>query len=234
MKNKLTMMLMGSLMTTSVYAGGVEENPTLTTVLINQFESRSATGTDPLVFEADMWIGKDLNKLWFKSDLERVNSKTTEFELQALYSRAIAPFWDIQAGVRKDFNPKPTRDWLVVGINGLAPYFFEVDTAVFIGEQGRLGFRLDAEYEILFTQKLILAPDISINIHSKDDPQTGTGAGLSDIQMGLRLRYEIVREFAPYIGINWSKKYGQTADYARAEGEGISDTQFVVGIRAWF
>ncbi|VAW98614.1 Copper resistance protein B [hydrothermal vent metagenome] len=234
MKNKLTMMLMGSLVATSVYAGGVEENPTLTKVMINQFESRSATGSDPLILEADMWIGKDLNKLWFKTDIERVNSKTSEFELQALYSRAIAPFWDLQVGVRKDFNPKPTRDWLVLGLNGLAPYFFEVDTAVFIGEQGRLGLRLDAEYEILFTQKLILTPDVSINIHSKDDPQTGTGSGLSDIQLGLRLRYEIVREFAPYIGINWNKKYGQTADYARADGEDISDAQFVVGIRAWF
>ncbi len=231
---KLTTMLILSFISSFVYAGGVEENPTLTKVMINQFESRSADGDDPLILEADMWIGKDLNKLWFKTDVERVNSITNEFELQALYSRAIAPFWDVQMGVRKDFNPKPTRDWLVLGLNGLAPYFFEVDTAIFIGEQGRLGFRLDAEYEILFTQKLILTPDVSINLHSKNDVQTATGSGLSDIQVGLRLRYEFVREFAPYVGFNWNKKYGQTANYARAAGEDISDVQFVIGLRAWF
>lgn len=234
MKNKSGLILLTSLISFTVLAGGVEENPTLTKTMINQFELRNTDGDNPLILEADLWTGKDLNKLWFKTDVERINSENTELELQALYSRAIAPFWDIQMGVRRDFKPTPTRDWLVLGLNGLAPYFFEVDTAIFIGEQGRIGFRLDAEYEILFTQKLILTPDISINLHSKDDAQTDTGSGLSDVQLGIRLRYEFVREFAPYIGINWNKKYGQTADYARVANEEVSDVQVVIGLRAWF
>lgn len=187
-----------------------------------------------MILEAGMWIGYDLNKLWLKVDAEQVNSKTEGFELQALYSKAIVPYWDFQAGVRKDFNPKPSREWLVLGFNGLAPYFFEIDTALFIGDKGRLGLRLEAEYEILFSQKLILTPEISVNFHSKDDAQTSTGAGLTDTQLGLRLRYEFIREFAPYTGINWNKKYGQTADYTQANGGSVSDSQVVVGFRAWF
>jgi copper resistance protein B len=236
MKNKLTMILIGSLFAGSVYAGGMEDDPLVTKTMINQLETRSTDGPDPLVLEADFWIGYDLEKLWFKADVERVDGETEEFELQALYSRAIAPYWDFQAGIRKDFNPSstPDREWLVMGFNGLAPYFFEIDTALFIGDKGRLGLRLEAEYEILFTQKLILAPEITANFYSKDDDETEIGSGLSDLQLGIRLRYEIVREFAPYIGVNWNKKYGQTADYASANGEDVSDSQIVVGFRAWF
>lgn len=234
MKYKLISVLTGCLLAGSVFAGGGSNDPLLSKVMINQFENRFTSGKDPAVLEADLWVGYDLNKLWFKTEVEQKNGKTEEFELQALYSRAIAPYWDLQAGVRKDFKPKPTREWAVIGINGLAPYFFEIDTALFIGDKGRVGYRFEAEYEMLFTQKLILAPEIELNFHSKDDPETSTGSGLSDMQFGLRLRYEIVREFAPYIGVNWNKKYGQTADYATARGEDTSDTQIVAGIRAWF
>jgi len=154
--------------------------------------------------------------------------------VQALYSRSIAPYWDVQVGWRRDNKPAPNRDWFAIGFKGLAPYFFEVDTALFFGKKGRAGFRLEAEYEILFTQKLILTPEIDLNFHSKDDKETLTGSGLSDAQTGLRLRYEFVREFAPYIGVNWNKKYGRTADYVRNAGGDVSDTRFVAGIRAWF
>ena len=130
--------------------------------------------------------------------------------------------------------PTPNRDWFAVGFQGLAPYFFEIDAAAFIGNNGQTALRLEAEYEIMLTQKLILTPEVEINAYSKDDEATGVGSGLSDIELGLRLRYEIRREFAPYIGVNWNKTYGDTANFSRDEGEDVSDTQFVVGIRAWF
>jgi len=233
MKNKLLVVITSLLLTGTVFAGA-EDDPLLTKVMIDQLEVRSTSGKDPVVLEADAWVGYDLNKLWFKTEVERVDGETEEFELQALYSRAIAPYWELQAGVRKDFKPKPEREWAVIGFNGLAPYYFEIDTALFVGDKGRLGYRFEAEYEILFTQKWILSPEIEVNFHSKDDPETHTGSGLSDTQLGLRLRYEVVREFAPYVGINWNKKYGQTADYARDEGGETDDVQVVAGFRAWF
>ena len=191
-------------------------------------------GSDPIVLEAQGWVGKDLNKLWVKVDVENVSGKTGEAELQFLYSKAIAPYWDVQVGWRHDKMPTPNRDWFAVGFQGLAPYFFEIDAAAFIGNNGQTALRLEAEYEIMLTQKLILTPEVEINAYSKDDEATGVGSGLSDIELGLRLRYEIRREFAPYIGVNWNKTYGDTANFSRDEGEDVSDTQFVVGIRAWF
>ncbi len=137
-------------------------------------------------------------------------------------------------GLRKDFQPTPSRSWAVLGVQGLAPYLFEVDTAVFLGESGRTALRLEAEYEILFTQRLILSPEIEVNFYGQNDEATGTGSGLSDVEFGLRLRYEIRREFAPYIGVNWFKKFGNTADFSRLEGAEVSDTQIVLGVRAWF
>jgi len=210
------------------------DDPLIATVIIDQFEVRDSNEEHPLVWEGQGWIGKDLNKLWFKTEGERLSGRTEEAELQALYSKAITSYWDIQVGARRDFQPTPTRNWAVIGFQGLAPYFFEVDTALFIGESGRTAIRLEAEYELLVTQKLILSPDIELNFHGKNDEATGTGSGLSDIELGLRLRYEFIREVAPYIGINWYKKYGNTADFTQAEGENTSDTQLLIGIRLWY
>lgn len=211
-----------------------EDDPLLTKVMIDQLEVRNTDGDNPLVLAAQGWVGKDLNKLWLKTELDRVDSQTEEAELQALYSHAIAPFWDVQLGLRKDFQPTPDRSWAVIGFQGLAPYFFEVDTALFIGESGRAALRLEAEYELMFTQRLILSPEVEVNFYGQNDEDVGAGSGLSDIQVGLRLRYEIRREFAPYIGVNWNKKYGNSADYARDDGEEVDDTQLVIGVRAWF
>ena len=211
-----------------------KDDPILTKVMINQLEVRSTDGPDPRVLEVQAWIGQDLNKLWLKADVEYVDGSTEEAEIQALYSRAIAPYWDFQVGWRHDSRPKPNRDWLAIGFEGLAPYWFEIDAAAFIGESGQVGARLEAEYEVLFTQRWVLLPELKVNLHTKNDEVTGTGSGLSDTEVGLRLRYEIRREFAPYIGVNWVKKYGNTADFARDEGEDTDDVQFVAGVRAWF
>jgi copper resistance protein B len=235
MKNRAWWLCAG-LLPVSVHlaAAGMGDDPLLIKVMVDKLEWRDAAGDDPLVWDADAWVGKDRDKLWLKTEGEYLDGKTQEAEVQALYSRAFAPYWDLQAGWRHDFEPQPERDWFAFALKGLAPYWFEVDATLFAGGNGQLAARLDAEYELLFTQRLILAPEIELNLHGKDDPRTGVGSGVSDLDLGLRLRYEIRREFAPYIGVNWSKKFGKTADFAEEEGETTDDVQFVLGVRAWF
>jgi copper resistance protein B len=217
-------------------AAGMEDDPLLTMVKIEKLEILDADSGEhrPALLDGYAWIGKDLHKLYIKTEVERVAGDNEEAEVQLLYSRALYPFWDLQLGWRRDFEPRPERNWLAIGMQGLAPYMFEVDAVLYLGESGRLAARLDAEYEYMFTQRWVLTPEVEINAYSKDDPQRGVGSGVADISAGLRLRYEIYREFAPYLGVNWSRTLGDTADLARAEGEKISDTRMVVGIRAWF
>ena len=210
------------------------DDPLLLTVNLDQMETRDVGGDNTLSWDGEGWLGKDLHKIWFKTNGERTAGSTDEAELQFLYSKAIARYWDFQLGVRHDFEPSPSRSWAAIGFKGLAPYFFDIDAAAFIGESGRTAFRFEAEYELLITQRLILTADSEINLYGQDDPDVGIGAGLSDLEAGLRLRYEIRREFAPYIGINWSRLFGNTADFARITGEKSSETQLVIGLRAWF
>jgi len=211
-----------------------EDDPFVSQVIIDQLETRSAEGSNPLVLEADAWFGYDLHKLWLKADVEKVGSEIEESEFQALYSRAIDPYWDLQIGWRHNTKPQPSRDWLALGFKGLAPYWIETDAALFIGKNNQVNARLTFEHEMLFTQQLVLIPELSMNLFSKQDAAAEVGSGLSDMSFGLRLGYEIKREFAPYVGVNWTKKFGGTADHARAAEEKVSDTQFVAGIRAWF
>ncbi|MBD2859414.1 copper resistance protein B [Spongiibacter sp. KMU-158] len=209
-----------------------EDDPLLVMGKLDQFEIRDTEGDNPRVLAGELWAGYDLSKLWLKLDAERVGGETEELEVQALYSRAISAFWNIQLGARFDDKPEPRRKWAVIGVQGLAPYFFDIDAALFFGEGGQVGLRLETEYEWMLTQRLVLSPDIEINLYGKNDPATEIGSGLADVEVGLRLRYEIRREFAPYIGVNWQKKYGKTADYAA--GGDIEDAQVVIGVSAWF
>lgn len=210
------------------------DDPVVTKVMFDQLELHNDDGANPFVVDAQVWIGKDLNKFWLKTDIEKRDDEIEEAEVQALYSRAIAPYWDLQIGVRQDLKPSPTHTWGVLGIQGLTPYFFEVDAALFVGESGNTALRLSAEYELLFTQTLILSSEMEVNLYGQDDWETGTGSGLSDLTAGLRLRYEIKREFAPYIGVEWHKKMGDTANLAELKGETSSDTSLVAGVRIWF
>lgn len=211
-----------------------DDDPLLSKFTIDQFETRIGDGANPTVFEGSAWFGKDLNKFYIKTEIEHHDGETEEAEFQFLYSRAFKPNWDFQIGWRRDQKPEPTRDWLAVGFKGVAPYYIEIDTALFIGDEGRTAFRIEAEYEVMFTQKLVLIPEIEANFHGKTDVATEVGSGLSDVEIGLRLRYHLKRELAPYIGVVWTKKFGRTADFATAAGDDTSDTRFVIGIHAWF
>lgn len=208
------------------------DNPMITKVMIDQLELRDADNVSAI--ETQAWIGKDLDKLWLKVDVEKRDGEIEDAELQALYSHAITPYWDIQLGVREDIKPTPSLTWGVVGVHGLAPYFFDVDAALFVRGANETALRLSAEYDLLFTQRLILSPKIEVNLYSQNDVEARTGSGLSDIKTGLRLRYEIRRELAPYVGVNWSKKFGRTADFASAQAEEVATSEWVLGLRIWF
>jgi len=222
-------------------------NITLITLALSSF-SYASMGDDPLfakltideleyqdndekntAWDTNLWIGYDLNKLYFYTEGEKPKDGTTESENQLVYSRAIAPYWDIQFGVGYDKTEEDSQTWGVVALQGLAPYFFETRGALLIGDSGNVGLRLEAEYEALLTQKLILTPSIATDLYSKDNVSMGLGKGLSNITAGARLRYEIRREFAPYVGVEWSKNFGNTADISP-----LDETYAVAGVRIWF
>jgi len=215
------------------FSYAANDDPLLFKVMLDELET-GVGSNKPTSFEAEAWLGKDINKLWLKAEGEYQNSDDKEAQAQALYSRAISAYWDVQAGIRADRKPSVSREWAVVGIKGLAPYYFDIDAALFVGNDERTALRLRVEHDMLITQKLILTPVMEINAYGKNDPGYGVGAGLADVNGAIRLRYEIVREFAPYIGVDWQQKYGNTAKYARARGDKKSHTQLVVGFRAWF
>jgi len=207
----------------------------LTFFQAEQLEYRLKDGRESLNWDAQGWVGEDYNKLWIKAEGEKVfGGGLEEAEVQLLYSRMIADFWDLQIGGRYDIRPQPERGYGVLGVQGLAPYFFEVDAAGFVSNTGDVSARLKGEYELLLTQKLILQPSVELNLAVQEVEELGIGSGLTDVELGLRLRYEIVREFAPYIGVVWERKIGKTADFARQEGEDVDSLAFVTGIRFWF
>ena len=201
-----------------------------------RLEFRTGEGDPAFLWDAQGWFGGDKHKIWAKTEGEYLfdDSEFEEAEVQLLYSRAVSPFFDAQVGIRHDINPDPSRTYAVIGLQGLTPYLFEVDAAAFISDKGDVSARIEAEYELLLTQRLILQPRTELNIEAQDVPELRLGSGLSTVDLGLRLRYEIKREFAPYIGISWEKSLGDTADFARAEGEDPSSVSFVAGVRMWF
>lgn len=214
------------------------ENGGMTTgmILIERLEARIATdgGEDGNLWDAQGWYGGDINRFVLKTEGEgEFGGALEDAEIQALYSRAIGPFFDLQAGVR--FDPEPdSRTHLVVGVQGLAPYMFHVDGALFLSDQGDLAARVEAEYDQKITQRLILQPRIEAEFSAQDIPEREIGAGITKVEPGLRLRYEIVPEFAPYVGIEYEAKLGETADIARANGEDVDGLKAVIGLRAWF
>lgn len=214
--------------------GDMGTNPWLTYAKLDQFEWQNADEDSVMAWKLNAWSGKSTDKLWFNAEGERVRGHTEHAETQLLYSHAISTFWDVQAGVRSDIDPQPDLHWATFGVRGLAPYWFDIDAQFFVAEHGRTAARIALEYELLLTQKLALVPEIEANAYGKDDVTRGIGSGLSDVEAGLRLRYEIVREIAPYIGIVHQRKLGTTADFAREHDEEVKDTLFVAGVSVWF
>jgi copper resistance protein B len=198
---------------------------------IAEYQARS--GGDGYRWEGEGWYGGDINRLVAKTEGEGSFRGVERAELQALYSRAVGRYFDVQAGVRQDFKPGG-RTYLTVGTEGLFPYWFEVEGALFLSTTGELLARAEGTYDFRLTQRLILQPRAELNLAAQNTRQTRTGEGLADAEFGLRLRYEIRREFAPYIGVSYERKFGRTADFARAAGERVRSASFVAGVRAWF
>lgn len=203
-------------------------------VQADRAEMQVREGSDGYLWDVQGYYGGTTERFWFKSEGEgSFGERIEDVELQALYAKAIAPFFDLQAGVRQDIAG-PDTTYAVLGIQGLAPYMFEVDGALFLSHRGDLTARLEAELDQRITQSLILQPRAEINLAAQDVPQTGIGAGIDSLELGVRLRYEITREFAPYVGVEQSWRIGDSADFARAAGDDPSVTNFVVGVRFWF
>ena len=204
-------------------------------VMVDRLEAQMTDGEDVLLWDAQGWIGGDIDKFWFKTEGEYGfdEDKVEEAEFQGLWSRAITPYFDVQAGVRYDAKPDDLAH-AVLGIQGLAPQWFEIDAAAFLSDEGDLTARIEAENDLLLTQRLILQPRAEIGFSAQDIPEREIGAGVTSLDAGLRLRYEIKREFAPYVGVEWQKKFGETADLVRAAGGDPDRTVFVAGVRLWF
>ena len=208
----------------------------ITAVILDRLEAGLGDDSETWLSDVQGWSGGDINRFWWKSEGEGdFDGGLEEAELQALYSRALTPFWDVQAGVRQDFRPDgEDTTHLVLGLQGLAPYWWEVDAAAFLSTEGDLTARVEAEYDQRITQRLILQPRFEIDASASDIPELEIGSGLSSVEAGLRLRYEFRKEFAPYFGVEWTRAFGDTADYIEARGGDPEDTRFVVGLKAWF
>lgn len=202
-------------------------------VMANLLEYQARSGGDGYHWDGEAWFGGDLNRLVLKSEGEGDRHGVEAGEIQALYSRAVGLYTDLQVGVRQDVEPK-SRTYATVGFETLLPYWIEAGGALFLSSKGDLLGRAEGAIDWRLTQRLILQPRAELNFAARNIPETATGSGLSDGELGLRLRYEVRREFAPYVGVTWARRFGRTADYARAQDREVSDTSFVVGLRAWF
>lgn len=212
----------------------MDDDPVIGMVQFDELEWRKNDGADTLAWNLRSWLGRVDDRLWLRSEGERRDGSTEHGDVELLWGHATGPWWDAMLGVRHDFGQGRPRDWAAFGVQGLAPYKFEVAATAYVGDSGRLAARAEAEYELLLTNRLILQPKLELNLYSRDDPENGIGQGLSGAEFGLRLRYEIRREFAPYLGYVWSRKFGATADMAEAAGGDRSEAQWVAGVRFWF
>lgn len=215
-------------------AKSMADNEPYGQLLLDKFEGyRGNNGETGIRLDAQAWYGTDLDKLWLKAETSRANGVLDATRLEALYNRAFAPYFGWQVGVRHDVGGGPSRNWTAFGIQGLAPYWFDVEATAYIGEGGRTALRFKAEYDLRITQRVVLQPDAEVAFFGKNDPERGIGSGLSDAVLGLRLRYEVTRKFAPYIGVSWGRVFGNTAGMVRRAGGQVDETRIVAGVRIW-
>lgn len=213
----------------------IHDDPLLAKVQIDNLESAlSSDGANAQQWDGRVWVGYNLNKLWIRSEGSRSKGRIEEGDVEALWGHAVSPFWNLMAGVRHDLGTGPTRNWAAFGFQGIAPYEFEFEATAYAGPSGRTAFRLKTSQDWLFTQNLILTPELELNAYGRADPRRDIGAGVSDATLSFRLRYEFSRKFAPYIGYSWARKFGATASMARATGRAVSDRQVLIGVRMWF
>ena len=203
-------------------------------VLIDQLEQMHSSDGNGQLWEGEAWYGNDRDKAWLRTEGERRSGTLEDADVEAFWNHNVGAFWSTQLGARQDFGAGPGRSWAAFGIEALVPYWFEVEATAYAAPSGRTAGRLRAEYELLFTQRLILQPEAEVNLYGRDDPRRRIGSGLSDVQFGLRLRYEFRREIAPYVGVSLTRRTGVTADYAREDRLPVTDRQIVLGIRLWY
>lgn len=210
------------------------DEQSFTSLLVDRLERFDGRDGNGLSYDAQAWFGRTYDRAVVKAEGERSGGTLEHASAELLWSHAISSYWNTQLGLRYDSGTGPGREWLAFGIQGLAPYWFEVDATFYIGKDGRTAFNFEAEYELLLTQRLILQPRIEVSAYGKADPALDIGSGLSEGAAGIRLRYEITRQFAPYVGVEWIRKFGDTADLSRNAGDRVSDTRWVAGVRLWF
>ncbi len=201
----------------------------------DNLEYVNARESDGAHYDMQAWFGRTYDRFLLKAEGDVARGRLHDSRTELLWAHAVASYWDIQSGVRHDYgNDNGNRTWLAFGVQGLAPYWFHVDATAYLSGGGRAALRLEADYDLLLTQKLILQPRVEGNFYSKSEPERGIGKGLADASAGMRLRYELSRQFAPYIGVEWKRKFSHTASLAEAAGERVSDTRWVAGVRFWF
>jgi copper resistance protein B len=203
-------------------------------LLVDQWEYTHAYDGNGATWEAEGWYGGDSDKLWLRSEGSSHNGRLDDGDLEVLWSHASSAFWDTQWGVRQDLGTGNKRTWMAAGIEGLAPYWVELEATAYVDGSGRLAARMRAEYTLRFTQRWMLQPELELNAYSRDDASQRVGSGVSNMQFGLRLRYEINRQLAPYVGVAWTRRFATTADFAREDRMAIFDRQLVIGLRLWF
>jgi copper resistance protein B len=210
------------------------ENSVFGMLLFERLEAWDASPGTGLAWDAQAWMGTDINRLWVRSEGEQGAGELESAGLELLYGRSVAPWWDVVAGLRHDFKPGQSQDFLAVGVIGMTPYKFELEATAYMGESGRSALRFGLEYETLLSNRLILQPLIEAEFNGRSDEARAIGSGLSTAEAGLRLRYEFTRRFAPYIGISWEKAYGKTAQFRLQDGGDADDMRIVAGLRMWF
>ncbi len=211
----------------------IGDNAVYTFVLLDELEWQGDQSAGGLNWDAKGWVGGDRNRLWFRTEGQADDGSLDDAEAHVLYGRAIARWWDIVVGVRQDVRPGPAQTWAAFGVQGLAPYWFEVEATGYVSDDGQTAVRLEADYELLLTNRLVLRPLAEFNLYGKSKVERGIGAGLSSADVGLRMRYEVRREFAPYIGLTWNNTFGETRELAEASGDAISRLRLVAGLRLW-
>jgi copper resistance protein B len=217
-----------------VPAHAMLEDPFNRFLLLDELELYDGDGSDELAWDATFWAGYSFDKLFVRTEGERSGGSTESADLELLWSHSVARWWDVVAGARADLEPGATQSWVAFGVQGLAPYRVDIEATAYVGDGGKSAARFEADYELLITPRLILQPQLELNWYGQADDARGDGPGLSTIEAGLRLRYELRREAAPYVGLVRERSFGATADRARARGEEADDTLLVAGVRLRF